>query len=384
LRAPQETLDRTEWSRLRAAGLRAAADIARDNPVDEMYLSGSIYGGLGTSTSDIDLYVVTDMGVEDMAVQDRAGGTTKDVVHAMVDGVVVDVEVRAPGRLDDVTRRFARYRYELDGSDQVSYHPWDLVDAVRLHLGEPIGASPLVRRLRSRLDADELRRLVITHYAARCTHLSRDLGGQWQRGDTRTLAYLAHNLLNLALEAFAAGCGELYMGEKWTWVKLARRIDEPHRSQLERLFFAGVDEPDDGSLEALARRRILAAQSALCAALLDGWDEAGASRWQAWPGDVAPAPKGCLRSPHWLPLRTTDEVLLGSYEEALSFSPDGLRLWGACVGTDRGKIVEEMLRFLERAGRPSERHDVEDYLTGLRELGALGADSVELPVSGRG
>ena len=49
-------------------GLRVAGRLLADNPGCEAYLSGSIYGGLGTRESDIDLYVVAAPEVLDSLV----------------------------------------------------------------------------------------------------------------------------------------------------------------------------------------------------------------------------------------------------------------------------------------------------------------------------
>jgi len=362
--------------RLRAAGISVARTLARTNRLEGMYLSGSLYANLATDRSDVDLYVLAEeSALRSLNVPGRISATGRDIVHIRRHGITVDIEPRTVERLRHLVDKYSVFTFDLGHPDQVSLSPVELNDVVRLYLGESIGASDIVRDLQQRLNRTVLRQLVITHYASRCNHLLRDILGQWQRGDSVSLAHVARNVLNLALQAFAAGVDEIYVGDKWVWVKLARSMRGLSYRNLVGVAFGVRSRVHYGALSTnlirVAEDWILTSQALLCAALLDGWEAASASvHWQPLLFNSARSKTSMRRSPLWFPLRTRNEVYIASHDEALTAGVDGLRLWSLCDGRSADAVVDAMLSILGN-GRRQTRISVERYLNRLVKLRAV-------------
>lgn len=368
---PRSSADPGFGLRLFNAGRTVGERLQQDNRLNGVYLSGAICAGLGTTESDIDLYVVADRSVLDsLVIRNRTGDTSASVIHVMEQGCIVDVSLRTPDHVERLARKFDRFRFTLQGCDQIQLDDRDLRDAIRLFLGEPIGSSLVVREARDCLDRDELRKLAIAHYAGRCLHLLRDVRGQTERSDDASVASLAHQALLFALEALAAGCDELFISGKWTWVKLRRCLDEETYARLEHTVFGSGDR----SLADLADHWLAAAQLALTASFVDGWERPEAARWEGWAraesgGGIQDGPR---RRREWLPFRTVDEVLLGTHDTVAEVSVDGLHLWGLCDGRPRSMLIDQMQRWLMARDDPPTRADIERYLDKLIAIGTVG------------
>jgi predicted nucleotidyltransferase len=348
-----------------AAGRSVASRISRANPNVEVYLSGSICARLGTPQSDVDLYVVANtQTLRTLKLPPRVPWTAPHVVHVYERGVIVDVELRTHRYLRQLVRRHERFAFSLADASQISLSPAELDDTIRLFIGEVCGAAPLTRQMQGRLNADELRKIIIVHYAMRCLHLLRDVEGLQAAGDHYSAAHNARIVLLLSLQALLAGCGEFYIGDKWTWAKVARSVNSSTQVHLLELAFAGTSL-DRTALNGMIDMWMLSAQACLCAAFLEGWDAPNAGTWSM--GSMAISSP--VRSRHWLPVRTVEEVLLGSCEETVTVDLDGLRLWSLCNGCDRGRVVEQMVGHLRgaRASRTLHRlpATVERYLDKL-------------------
>ena len=65
-------------------------------------------------------------------------------------------------------------------------------------------------------------------------------------------------------------------------------------------------------------------------------------------------------------------MLLGSLDDTIAFSEEGLRLWGLCDGRPRGQVVEGMRRWLEASSSWTSSPDgVEEYLDELIAVGVV-------------
>lgn len=313
------------------------------------YVSGSLLAGLGSATSDVDLFLVLRDDVAEAASPQQ-----------LVGDVRVDVEMRSLDFMERLTRDVGTFRAALDDIDQIVEVAGKLDDAVRFLLGRDVIAAPEIDRLRRGLSRDELRRLLIGSYCHDCLNQLQDLVGLLADGDRRSSIHVSRTLLVTALQAFLAGCGELYIGEKWTWRKLAR-IAVPE-ARVDGLWGMVAGEPDG---PAVAPSRIRLAQALVAAAQLDGWEAAGAAGWTAWGTGAT----GLHRALEWLPVRVRDGALMAStgYRK-VRLGVDGIRLWALADGRPEAEVVDDMLQRLAADAR---RADVEAYADRLVGMGLL-------------
>lgn len=332
------------------AGRRLAHEYSERPGMVGAYLSGSLVAGLGSATSDVDLFLVY-----------GSDPSSSTAVQRQVDGVRVDVEVRTVDQLERLIEQLGRYRASLDGIDQLVTSLPTLDEAVRFLIGHDVAGAEALGRLRARLDPDELRKIIIGRHSNICVNLLTDVLGLLSDGEMRSALHVSRTLLLWALQAYLAGCGELYVADKWTWRKFARvGVARESIEAMWRLYDGGSSEGD------LVLERIRLSQALLVAAMVDGWDQPSATSWSRWLSRGS----GPRRALNRLPMRLADATYLTSSvtEHKVRVGLDGLRIWGLADGRPRDLIVEEMLDFLPGS---ADRGQVERYLDRLLELGVI-------------
>jgi predicted nucleotidyltransferase len=338
------------------AGRQVACSLVEEGEVLGMYLAGSLTAGLGSSRSDVDLFVIVPNA------EQAAARIPEQRLH---EGTRVDIEVRTDAELRELTGLLGEFTATSSDLRQL-FVSADRVDAaVRLVLGADIVPSALLDEVRRELPRTELRKTLIAQYCNQSLNLLEDLAGAVRDADDGTASLISYALVLRALQAYLAGCDDLYIGEKWTWRKLTRSgLDQRHVADMWGLLHGG-----DMARDALVPARIAMTQALLSAAQVDGWDEPHAGRWTAW----GTARAGLCRAPEWLPIRLRDQTALVSVDYTeVHLSSDGVRLWGLADGRPRAAVVEDMAGHLA----PSPTLDsINEYVDTLLERDVL----MELP-----
>lgn len=328
----------------------SAAALAGQPGVRGVYLAGSLSAGLGTPTSDVDLCVVAD------------NASDADVVslHELVESERLDVVYRSPTAIAELPGPFESFTATSTDFGSLALTPRQIDDAVRLLLGEDVVSCPEVTQARDRMQAAALpmRQVLLGRYAVDCKCVTEDLAGALAVGDTDAALYLSAALVMRAAQAYLVGCGELYVGEKWTWQKL-RRAGADRAVELLRRALATSPVPD-----ADATRRARQAQSLLAAALLDGWEGSAA----ASPLVAASSGRRYVRAPLVMPVRVSDGVVMFNYAGGPStrLSVAGFTLWALCDGRPPVAVVGDAAN---RTGLDAA--ELSNYLTSMVEHGLV-------------
>jgi hypothetical protein len=241
-----------------------------------------------------------------------------------VDDLVVDVTFVELSALAALVERFAHFTATLRDLAQVAPHDASASEAVRLFLGRVIFGSS-VNAAQAQLSATSLRQVIIGYFNTRCIHASTKLQRAKRAGDIYAVFEYALAIYYGALQAFLAGCGELYFGQVWTWSKLRRAVDDETFQHLWHLGSAtGMRVPR----QRLVDMRIATAQSLLVGAQSYGWDEPNAASWPF----IRIGRGSFHRDAAWLSLRLRDGMFLSSEAALLECTPAALYVWGASSG----------------------------------------------------
>src|SRR6266511_3313568 len=260
-------------------GRAVAAELAAAERAPSAFLAGSNVVGLGSASSDIDVYLIGPGWVERRR-QLHAGGTR------------VDVQTLASERLDALVD-------QVLGADSLPER--DLVLAVRLLTGDVVVDDGALAGLRKRLAGRplSLRRLVIGGWAATAYSAVEDVAGLRDSADQidRDAAVLAGRRALLAAgKAIAASGGDLYYGDKWVGHQVARTV--PAAFPFDRYRRLSLH----GAFDALPEIVALV-QSCLAAALTVGWWGVSLEHWPDWPGGGGALPRAGERATRLGPVR---------------------------------------------------------------------------------
>lgn len=335
----------------------AVRDLVARDDVDSVYLTGSLTAGLGTSRSDVDVFVIG---------PDRERERPPQL---MEDGQRIDLELRSIDYLRDLGVLFSGLEASREDQEQLFRADRQFDDAARLLYAQPVKNGPTFAAAHGTLRAnrDRLRRSILAFRQLRCINAVEDVAGFLDDGDVDSAVAQSQLMLVEAAELFAVGCGDLYLGQKWVWQRLARSAGEGF--PLERLKAAALGTAAEDAATVLARLRLV--QALMLAALVAGWDSPDAGSWSHWGTGSAQVHRSHL----WLPMRFVDGCyLIDVCERQMSLQPDALRLWGACDGS--ASVAEVAQRWAagvttdpEAAAR--EATDTECYLDRLAGRGLL-------------
>jgi len=329
-----------------------AAEFTDDPGVLGVYLSGSLQAGLGSSASDVDLFVVGETEPDGAEARQFLSGDLR-----------VDVEFRRPAQIEAMMSALGSYTVSREDQSQHRLDRSLLDDAVRLKIGADLKRHLLLEQARTRIDDTTLRRVLIGTYLDEVRNAQEDAVGVLRDRDFQSAWLSSFQLLMAAFQAFLAGCGELYIGGKWTWQKLSRvaeRDELPLRLFRTVLLGEGLG-PEES--ESLVKDRVHLAQALAVAAVTRGWDAPSAASWTAWRLGST----GVHRRLEYSAFRYGQELLLeDSQDFSVRLSVPGMELFGYCDSRDRRAVVADMARRLDPAEDQSPA--VEQYLDMLIKL----------------
>lgn len=311
---------------LPALGREVATRLAASEGADAAFLAGGTAVGLGSGSSDLDVYLVGP-GLRESRRQLFADGVRVDVqtlaaerLDALVDSVVLDYPAPARGRVGDA----------------------DLAVAVRLLTADVVTDTGRLTTLKQRLTACPLplRRRVVSGWARVAYSAVEDvagLRGSADRLDVDAASTAGHRALLAAGKALAAACGDLHQGEKWVWHQLARSAPAAFPlAEYRRLMHPGPPEP--GSANGFAELAAFA-QTCLAAAMTLGWWEVPLEHWPGWADGG-----GRLRRAEFFVPCSSDAgtVLVGPGARLFRAPPEALLVWGLCGGASPDEVVERV------------------------------------------
>jgi len=334
-------------SKLAAVQPVTAQLLSAEDSVDA-YFGGSLMAGLGTTRSDVDLFMITD----------RVDGPLP--AQHILDRQRLDVELR---RLSDIERlldKFATYRI-VDGDWSQALPVEDLDDAVRLAYSRPATPDGLASRLRAAMRdrLPVLTQVLITRASVAALGAMEDMFGAREMGDWGAAGMLSRTVLLEALHAYFVGCGDPYLGHKWTYAKLRRHgVHNGLEAVAAPLLEADVSTPE--LAERVVDERIALAQKLLAVASTLGWHGNGCDWWSIWDGGTG----GFGKQQEWTPIRFGDSVTLESPNARVRrITPEATILWAALDGRPTGDAVAHAVRALERLGS-SQPHDTVSAFAG--------------------
>lgn len=305
------------------------------------YIAGSLTAGLGNATSDADVFLVVDDDVDIPPAPPQY----------LVSSGRVDVERIRLTDLTAATEALLEISMKVGRLGEIWMESYELDTVIRFFYRRDVITSEPVERLGNRLAASEtiVRRFLINYWARGVSLALEDFQGALLDDDYATAALNGQRIMICAGKAFIAGCGEYYVGEKWTCRQLERATDDRFPYQQFRYLQSGswaIEDPPVGgeSLIHLAQTMIIAAQ-------LLGWDTASAAAWSSWD-QLTPSPAGGLqRSPDVLTFRLDEGVLLNrELVRQHVVEPRIAAVWALCNGGTQADVEDGIGRVAGAAG----------------------------------
>ncbi len=328
-KAPEAVLAQLP-EQLRSLAIEIAASYAEKPNVECVLMIGSLTAGLGNPYSDLDFYVVTD--------EER---TAVPALHRG-EGARVDVERRPRGWLDLIVREAATFTTTSSEVAHLMRGGSHLDTVGRLYYAVPLIDRGEFARAHAYLleHLTSFRRQVIAREASLLHGLLEDCLGALLADDVAMGTLVSQELLRGALQAFLVGCGSVYLGKKWIPARLrsAASATAPVGDLL--ALCAGNAGLED---RAAVTARIRYAQSAVAAAITDGWSEPAAASWPGWPSLEQQGPG---RRQDWMAVRLSDAIVLAQTRGKTVKLPErALRIWGAYPGAGGAdeRVVDRLL-----------------------------------------
>jgi predicted nucleotidyltransferase len=315
-----------------STGLRLAQQVAdelqHDGRVDSIFLSGSLVAGLGTPSSDVDVFVVLKSGQQPV----------RHVEQRLLSGERVDIEYHTTESLHEVLRSVTEWQLtRRDVSSAARIREADIDLATRLTQIQVVRSSDFLADLMTAVGAGErqLRRLVLAKWAIEAANYLEDFDGAYLDSDWDLLALVGMPLMTIAGKAVAAAAGDLYWGRKWVVRQLRRAPIGDFPLDLYLEFIRGDWLRGDRHANFGKFREFV--QTCLVAAQLLGWHEPMVGRWPAWCSGNA----SVRRDPDLMPLHVDGSVVL-TQERTRQFEvqPDVALVWGLSDGFARADAIE--------------------------------------------
>lgn len=302
--------------------------------VESVLLIGSVTAGFGNPYSDLDLYIISD----------DARVNVPTILHK--EGMRIDVENRPRGWLEKIVREAADFTFTTGELSQLLRSNTHFDTVGRLYYATPLVDHGEFARAHTYLleHFTEFRRYVMAREVSLLHGLLEDCLGALLVDDVAMASMVSQELLRGALQTFLVGCGSVYLGKKWIPARL-RSVATKDTPVKELLLLctgsAGLEER--GAIAA----RIRFAQTAVAAALTDGWSEPGAARWNAWPSIQS---SHLARSLDWMAVRVTDAIVLIQVRgKQFKVPENALRMWGeypSVESPDESSSLLDRLRSL--------------------------------------
>ncbi|MEV4496138.1 hypothetical protein AB0J84_10575 [Micromonospora arborensis] len=299
-------------------GRKTAGQLAAAEGADAAFLAGSIVVGLGSTSSDIDVYLV-------------GAGLRESRRQLFTDGVRVDVQTLATERLTSLVDRVL-VRYPAPGADRAT--DADLTVAVRVLTAEIVTDTGYLTDLQERLGAVSLplRRRVICGWARTAYSAVEDVAGLRDSADRLDLdaaTTAGRRALLAAGKALAASCGDLHQGDKWVWHQLARSAPADFPLAEYRRLMHDDTPAGLGQLVSLV-------QTCLIAAMTLGWWNVPLKYWPGWMDADGPL----HRAAFFLPCASDEETLIVGPDARVFQAPtETLLIWGLCNGSTPEQVT---------------------------------------------
>lgn len=306
-------------------GREMAAQLAKAEGADAAFLAGSIVVGLGSASSDVDVYLV-------------GTGLRESRRQLFTDGVRVDVQTLATERLTGLVDEVVA-DYPAPSRKRVA--DAELTVAVRLLTAEVVADTGCLATMRERLAACPLplRRMVISSWARTAYSAVEDVAGLRESSDRLDLdaaVTAGRRALLAAGKALTAGGGDVHQGDKWVWHQLARSApDSFPLAEYRRLMHHCAPEPESGKADRLGEL-VSFVQTCLIAAMTLGWWGVPLTHWPRWTDGGGPL----RRSAFFLPCATDATTLIvGPGAQIFRAPPEALLVWGLCHGASVDRVA---------------------------------------------
>lgn len=292
-----------------------------------VYLAGSLFAGLGTPTSDVDVFVVLNVATDDQMLQVDSAGERVDIEFVTLAAVSARIRKAtewslAKGRLTD------------------GWIPEKDIDfVVRLLNCEILSEDEPFRRMRLDLEGkiDRVRQILLARWTIEAGNHLEDYEGAFADRDWASCQVIAQSMALAAGKAMTVAAGDLYFGRKWLFPQLRRSLGPafPIERCLELQQGRHANPADY-----LATRRFV--QTCLAAAQTVGWLHADAHRWPWRTGD-APAPDGPIRALDYLPVPVDGDRYLLNMERRrqLLVNRRTMLVWALCDGRPASDVVAD-------------------------------------------
>lgn len=317
------------------------------------YVSGSTLAGLGTPTSDVDIFVIMAEAEAALPLQ----------VHH--DGERYDVEVIRESELRGWVTSCVDHEFTF--ANIMTIHPFldDLDQAARLHYATILkDAHGLLHEQRERLanDFPRFREMVVARWALRVNNFHEDFAGFVMCGDRDGSFYSSQSILTSGVKALTASTGLLYLGEKWALRQL-RTFHPLLADQVADQLRGEWQDREHGATVLLQ-----GVQGLLAAAALQHQGLPVADSVELASG----ASGGPTRHPMYVPLLTRSEVTL-NWERRHQVGLRGgvLAVWLACDGADVDTAWKRVSSWFGRSGRSLQRSRFDRSVESLTASGLL-------------
>lgn len=326
----------------------AAAGVPDGLPGCRAFLGGSLFAGLGTPQSDVDLFLVPDAGADEPDRQVLVGGSR------------VDVECWPLAELRKAVDTCTVFSVTEADASQAQYASRPLLDRLaRFAHAELVRDDGVLAGLQARVRAagGELARLVAARTGVEVRLNTEDAHGFLEVGDWPAAHHISRLALLSAAEAALSARGDVYLGPKWIWARWRRTIGDALGADVTDVVFDRVATDPAADV----RRRLWLAQDLLLGTVTPAYDLR-----------VDPDPALPRRDSYATPFPTADAVLVyRTGRKAVRLSPAGALLWGLAHGRDRRTAVDAVLDHL-RATTPAVSADqVGSYHASLVRAGLL-------------
>ena len=341
----------TEPARL-ALAREVTRRLASTSEARASFLAGGLIEGLGSHTSDFDVYLVrtsASPGRRQLSL-DR---TTR-----------IDVHEVSPEQLEHVVDRVGDTESTSDGTAP-SLSSGELKLATRLHAAEIVSGSAEMTPLRERLrDGDRLRRHVMSSWLTLAHSELEDFAGLRASGDVNAAIMVGRDALVAAGKAVAAAQGDLYLGRKWVWRQLGRSAPGDFPMACFQELVNG--EPAGSGAGHGLTDLITFTRTCLAAVATVGWHGISLDRWGAWRRADGPL----NRDDGFHPRAYDDGVVLTKPAERwVLLKPDVALVWGLCNGSSMERVAAQAanLREAGHAYQELTRDRCRDIITRLIE-----------------
>ncbi|MBO3749904.1 hypothetical protein J5X84_27810 [Streptosporangiaceae bacterium NEAU-GS5] len=282
--------------------------------VEWAFLGGSLAVGLGHGTSDVDLYAV------------GPGLPGGDVIFERA-GLQIHVNPVPAAKIRALLELGRAYRATGADRSQLAIEITTLNALIRLTTGHTVRIDQEWRRELDTFDPNVVRQLLMTRNANIFSAYAEDVYGALAAGDLLTAASASAIALEAACEAALAGAGDVYLGPKFLFRRLARNPAlAPWCDRLWRLIHREI-HPSAGhgpqEIRAVAEDRLSAGGVLLSWCAVEGWDKP----LDALPVPAAPGEHGLRRDPYFTPLRFADGWALIGPADGYEVTEETVRLW---------------------------------------------------------